>query len=76
MEEYKNSYLLLFNTITDTIENLENIMKDFSTQDKIHKALQKEIRTLKSSQANAEELFISISNLGLQNMFIISNYLA
>lgn len=65
MDEYKNSYLLLFNTITNTIEHLESIMKEFSAQDNIFKALQKEIKILKSVQMNAEELFISISNLNL-----------
>lgn len=59
MNEYKNPYFLLFNSITDTIERLESIMKEFDTHDTILKALQKEINTLKSAQINAEELFIS-----------------
>ena len=62
MNEYKISYLLLFNTITDTIENLENTIEKFNPQDTIFKALQKEIKTLKFAQINAEELFISNSN--------------
>lgn len=63
LNEYKNPYFLLFNSITDTIERLESIMKEFDTHDTILKALQKEINTLKSAQINAEELFISTWNL-------------
>ncbi|MCM1227332.1 MAG: hypothetical protein NC320_07910 [Clostridium sp.] len=62
MNEYKNSYLLLFNAITDTIESLENITKKIAPQDTIFKVLQKEIKALKLAQINAEELFISNSN--------------
>lgn len=60
MDKYKKPYLILFNAITDTIENLENIIKEFDTQDIVLKVLEKEIKTLKLAQINAEEAFISI----------------
>ena len=61
MDEYKNSYYLLFCTITNTIENLENVLTKFNEQDTIFKELQEEIKQLKLAQQNAEELFISNS---------------
>ena len=60
MDEYKKPYLILFNSITDTIKNLENTIIELDMQDTILKALENEIKTLKSAQANAEEAFISI----------------
>lgn len=60
MDEYKKPYLILFNSITDTIKNLENTIIELDMQDTILKVLENEIKTLKSAQANAEEAFISI----------------
>lgn len=60
MDEYKKPYLILFNSITYTIKNLENIIIELDMQDTILKVLENEIKTLKSAQANAEEAFISI----------------
>ncbi len=61
MEEYKKCYFLLFCTITNTIESLEHIIKEFSLQGLPLNALQEEIKTLKLAQQNAEDLFISTS---------------
>ena len=60
LDKYKKPYLILFNSITDTIKNLENTIIELDMQDTILKVLENEIKTLKSAQANAEEAFISI----------------
>lgn len=59
MNEYKNSYFSLFCATTNTIKNLESILKEFDMQDALFKSLQKEIKALNLAQQHSEELFIS-----------------
>lgn len=59
MDEFKESYVTLFSSVSKSIENLEYIKGSSKLPASAYISIEKEINALKDAQIMAEEQFIS-----------------